>query len=67
LQNLARQFFAALKKVTEPESSQDQRIHILFWRYKGCRGSVAFCRLLQTAVCCWGWQTLCCIPVAIII
>ena len=67
LRNLARRFFSALKKAPEPESSQNQHVHVLFWCYKGCRGSVAFCRLLQMAVCSWGWQTLCCIPVAIII
>jgi hypothetical protein len=63
LQNLARQFFAALRHRTEPENKQIKHIHVLFWCNQGCRGSVAFCRLLQVAVRAWGWQSPCCMPV----
>jgi hypothetical protein len=63
LQKLARQFFAALRHRTEPENTQCQHIHVLFWCNQGCRGSVAFCRLLQVAVRAWGWQSPCCMPV----
>ena len=57
LEDLTRQFLTALKG-SEINLSEvaPVHLHVLFWCDQGCHSSVSFCRLLQVAAACWGWQ-----------